>query len=70
MVCKLNLLSGADKRLAIQCGGVLAFLTVRSFPESTGAFFSVDWLILAPVLFYLQLVNAGFQRREGDRDHG
>lgn len=44
------------QRLVIQSGAVLAFLTVRSFPESTGAFFGVDWLILAPILLYLHMV--------------
>jgi len=51
-----------QKQLVIQAGGILAFLTVRSFPESTGAFFGVDWLILAPILLYLYTVN--FPRRE------
>ena len=57
MVRKLTQLSGAHKHLVIQCGGVLAFLTMRSLVESTGAFFGVDWLILALVFFYLQVVN-------------
>jgi hypothetical protein len=52
-------LPNGHKHLVIQCGGVLAFLTLRSFPESTGAFFGIDWLILALVLFYLQVVNYG-----------
>ena len=68
IVRKLTLLPGASKHLVIQCGGVLAFLTLRSFPESTGAFFGVDWLILAPVLFYLQVVNYGRQQLEVDGD--
>ena len=50
-------LTTSHKHLLIQTGGVLAFLTVRAIPESTGAFFGVDWLILAPLLLYLQLVN-------------
>jgi O-antigen ligase len=46
------------KHLVIQSGAILAFLTVRAFPESTAAFFGIDWLILAPVLIYLYLVDS------------
>jgi O-antigen ligase len=53
----LSSLPNNHKYLVIQCGGVLAFLSVRSFPESTGAFFGIDWLILALVLSYLQVVK-------------
>jgi len=52
-------LPGADRYLVVQCGGILAFLTARALPESTGAFFGIDWLLLALVLFYLQVVNYG-----------
>ena len=45
------------KHVVIQSGAVLAFLSMRSFPESTGAFFGVDWLILAPILFYLHVMQ-------------
>jgi hypothetical protein len=58
----LGRLPSEQKHLVIQAGGILAFLTVRSFPESTGAFFGVDWLILAPILLYLYTIN--FPRRE------
>jgi hypothetical protein len=68
IVLKLTLLPPRHKHMVIQCGGVLAFLTVRSFPESTGAFFGIDWLILAIVLFYLQVVNSGRQPMEVDVD--
>lgn len=54
---KLSQLPVAHKQMVIQTAGVLAFLSIRSIPESTGAFFGVDWLILAPLLLYLQLVN-------------
>lgn len=37
--------------------GVMAFLTVRAFPESTGAFYGIDWLILAPMLMYIHLTH-------------
>ena len=51
------------QHLVIQTAGVLAFLTVRSIPESTGAFFGVDWLLLAPLLLYLQLLNQHLPKR-------
>ena len=35
--------------------GVLAFFSVRSLFESSGAFFGVDWLLLAPLFVYLGL---------------
>ena len=69
MVLKLAQLSGDHRHMVIQCGGVLAFLTMRSLPESTGAFFGVDWLILALVLFYLQVVNYGRQSLEVNSEH-
>jgi O-antigen ligase len=47
----------AQRHLVIQVAGVLAFLSLRAIPESTGAFFGVDWLLLAPLLLYLQVVN-------------
>ena len=53
---RLNSLPITHKHLVIQSGGILAFLSMRAFPESTGAFFGVDWLILAPLLLYLHLV--------------
>jgi len=47
-----------QKHLIIQIAAILAFLTVRAFPESTGTFFSIDWLILCPLLLYFQLVDS------------
>ena len=57
---RLMQLPETHKHLVIQCGAVLGFLTIRSFPESTGAFFGVDWLILAPLLLYLHLVHSSY----------
>jgi Zn-dependent protease with chaperone function len=50
------------KHLVIQVAGVMVFLFLRSLFESTGAFFGVDWIILAPLLMYLQIVNRSFRR--------
>jgi len=45
------------RHLLIQVAGVFTFLLIRTFPESTGAFFGVDWFILAPILLYLRVIN-------------
>ena len=55
---KLGAHLASEKYMMIQVGGVLAFLSMRSFPESTGAFFGVDWLILGLLLLYLQVVDS------------
>jgi O-antigen ligase len=53
----LNRFSVEHKHLVIQTAGILVFFSIRSFPESTGAFFGIDWLLLAPLLLYLTLVD-------------
>ena len=53
----LSSLPDVHKHLVIQMAALLAFLTVRTVPESTGAFFGVDWLLLALVFLYLQVVS-------------
>lgn len=57
-------LPAVHKQLVIQAAGVLAFFTLRSIPESSGAFFGVDWLLLGPLLLYLQIVNYAHSRGE------
>ena len=61
---KLNHLPATHKHLVIQSGAVLAFLTMRALPESTGAFFGVDWLLLGPILLYFQVVHSRFAKTE------
>ena len=61
-----NRFSPARKILLVQVAGILVFLSVRSLPESTGAFFGIDWLLLAPLLLYLRLVNSGDSIGEDD----
>ena len=46
-------LSESQFHSIMMISGVMAFLTVRAFPESTGAFFGIDWLILAPMLMFI-----------------
>ena len=51
--------TGRHKLLLIQSIGILSFMSVRSITESTGAFFSVDWLLLAPLMLYFATTYPG-----------
>jgi O-antigen ligase len=55
---QLNHLESDHKIMAIQTAGVFTFLSIRTLTESTGAFFGVDWLILAPFLLYIGMVGS------------
>jgi len=46
------------KHLVIQTAGILTFLTFRTIWESSGAFFGIDWFILAGVYLYIQLIDS------------
>lgn len=46
-------INGPRRTSLIEATAVLAFLTVRTIPESTAAFYGVDLLILVPVLGYI-----------------
>jgi O-antigen ligase len=61
----LSRFSGVDKHLTIQTAGMLVFFSVRTLTESTGAFFGIDWLLLAPLLLYLTSVNHNYGEGEG-----
>ena len=54
----LSALPGIHKHLVIQSAGVLVFFSMRTIPESTMAFFGIDYLLLAPFLLYLQFINS------------
>lgn len=45
------------KPLVIEAAGVLAYLTVRTITESVGAFYGAEWLLLAPLLAYITILN-------------
>jgi hypothetical protein len=64
LVRKINEITPTRKHLVIQAAGILAFLSVRTITESTGAFFGVDWLLLAPVFLYLQIVGRTYNDYE------
>ena len=62
----LNRHVAGHKLLVIQTAGILTFLSVRAIPESTGAFFGIDWLLLSPLLLYLHMVNSADAAKEVD----
>ena len=64
LVRNINEFPPARKHMVIQSAGVLAFLSVRTITESTGAFFGVDWLLLAPIFLYLQIVRKTYNDYE------
>lgn len=45
-------LSVKERDMLIMTGGVLAFFTLRSYPENTAALFSVDLLVQLPAMVY------------------
>ena len=47
-----------SRPMVIQSGAILLFFSVRAITESSGAFFGIDWLILAPYLAYIQILNS------------
>jgi O-antigen ligase len=59
----LNKLAPSTRHTMILTTGLLVFLSIRSIPESTGAFFGVDLLILAPVLLYIETVARSISSR-------
>jgi len=51
----------------IQAGGILAFFTVRSIPEVCGALFAVDYMIMLPILAYLNLLHNKLEENAGPK---
>jgi O-antigen ligase len=41
----------------VQVGGILAFFTIRSIPEVSGAMFGVDLMVMLPILAYLGILD-------------
>ena len=52
----INTFTSSERQLVVQSAGILIFLSVRSLLESTGAFFGIDWLLLAPVMLYVHVL--------------
>ncbi len=51
-----------EKPFLIEIAGIFAFFTIRGIAESTGAFFGADWILLAPLLAYIQ--NLWFKKTQ------
>jgi O-antigen ligase len=58
-----HLLAPDERTTLLQVAGVLAFLTMRSFPENCAALFSVDLLLQLPAMVYLGELDRAFKRR-------
>ncbi|WP_456418126.1 O-antigen ligase family protein [Thiolapillus sp.] len=70
-------LPSRERDMLIMTGGILAFLTLRSYPENTAALFSVDLLVQLPAMVYiamlyryLQVARRNKRRREKIRRAG
>lgn len=50
-----------------QAGGILAFFTIRSIPEVSGAFFAVDLMVMLPTLLYIGVLYNEAIRGNGNR---
>jgi O-antigen ligase len=48
-----HLMTRVERTTLLQVAGVLAFLTMRSYPENCAALFSVDLLVQLPAMVYL-----------------
>jgi len=46
----------------VMAGAIYAFFTVRSITETTAAAFSVDLLVIVPVLAYLEILDSSLRR--------
>lgn len=54
----LGRIPAVQKQIMIPTAGILVFLSIRSIFESVGAFFGIDWFLLAPLLLYLQILDS------------
>ena len=45
-----------EQDMLIMTGGILAFFTLRSYPENTAALFSVDLLVQLPAMVYIAML--------------
>ena len=57
VVLAFGRIPASQQLIVAQAGGLLIFMSIRAFFESSGTFYGVDWLFLGPVLLYLQIVN-------------
>jgi O-antigen ligase len=61
---RANLVERAGQQTVfVQTAGILAFFTMRSIPEVSGAMFSVDLMVMLPAIAYLSLLDRLLQAR-------
>lgn len=54
-----------EKNFLVMLSAVLVFFAVRSITESV-AFFSADWLFVAPIIAYIQLLDGQLKKRNNN----
>jgi O-antigen ligase len=58
-----HLMTKSERTTLLQVAGVLAFMTMRSYPENCSALFSVDLLLQLPAMVYLGELERAFKRQ-------
>jgi O-antigen ligase len=58
-----HLMTKSERTTLLQVAGVLAFMTMRSYPENCSALFSVDLLLQLPARVYLGELERAFKRQ-------
>lgn len=53
LFCAVKLLWARSNQQAVEAGAIIVFFAVRGIAESSGAFFGVDWLLMAPSIALL-----------------
>jgi O-antigen ligase len=53
-----------QRDMLIMTGAILAFFTIRSYPENTAAFYSVDLLVQLPAMLYIGVLHWVLNKRE------
>jgi O-antigen ligase len=65
-----HLIAKSERTTLLQVAGILAFMTMRSYPENCSALFSVDLLLQLPAMVYLGEMDRAFRRVAAANVHG
>ena len=57
-----DLLKPVERLTLIQTAGILAFFTMRSYPENSAALYSVDLLVLLPAIVFIAEADRKLRR--------
>jgi O-antigen ligase len=60
-------LSSSSRAFLLQVGGIMAYLTIRNYPENAASFYSVDLILHATMLAYLGVLDRARRRRPSGR---